>query len=67
MSASAPHGKGDGMVERLFTAMCAEKGDLLERCRMYAAWTIPALVPPEGGEVSKTVTSYVRNGPRLVN
>lgn len=55
------------MVERLFTAMCAEKGDLLDRCRMYAAWTIPALVPPEGGEVSKTVTSYVRNGPRLVN
>lgn len=56
-----------GEIERLFMAMDAEKGDLVARCRMYAAWTIPALVPPEGGEVSKTVTSYIRQGPRLVN
>lgn len=65
--APKPTAKVQGEIERLFTAMHAEKGDLVERCRMYAAWTIPALVPPEGGEVSKIVTSYIRNGPRLIH
>ena len=47
--------------------MEAEKGDLVSRCKQYAAWTIPSVCPEDNSEKTAQISSYVIIGPRLVN
>lgn len=51
----------------LFTALDAERGDLLSRCEEYAEWTIPATFPMVGQQNQELVNPWNALGPRLVN
>lgn len=54
-------------IATIWTAMEGEKGDLVERCKQYAAWTIPNVCPEDNSEQTAKMSSYVIIGPRLVN
>ena len=56
-----------GEIHNIWTAMDAEKGDLVSRCEQYARWTLPGICPVEGSESTNKLDSYVVPGPRLVN
>lgn len=50
-----------------WTAMSAEKGDLVTRSEAYARWTIPMVMPKAGDSTTEQTKSSVMIGARLVN
>ena len=56
-----------GEIHNIWEAMESEKGDLVERCKRYARWTLPGICPEGDNEQDNKLDSYVVPGPRFVN
>lgn len=55
-------------LKTIWTTMTAAKGNILERCRLYASWTIPSLCEYEGqSDSDEQLKSSVVGGAQLVN
>jgi len=54
-------------ISDVWSEMELEKGDLVERSRAYARWTIPAVLPADNTEKEEQQKSSVMIGARLVN
>lgn len=55
-------------LKTVWTTMEALRGDLLDRCRVYASWTIPSICQQEGQtDTSEQRKSSVVGGAQLVN
>lgn len=58
-----------GNIGKLWTEMSTEKGDLIDRAKQYAKWTLPYLMPenPENRVNQEQIKSSVPNGGKMVN
>ena len=61
------HDYTKGEIHNIWEAMESEKGDLVERCKKYARWTLPGICPEGDNEQDNKLDSYVIPGPRFVN
>lgn len=66
MELTAPPGT-DNYISNAWEKMAEEKGDLIDRSRAYARWTVPAVMPAENGSKDEQDKGSVLSGARLVN
>lgn len=54
-------------IKNIWEEMTVEKGDLLDRARAFARWTVAAIMPAENSQGQEQVHGNVRKGARWVN
>lgn len=56
-----------GEIKQRWTQLDGGRGDLIKRCELYAAWTIPHLFQEPGRKDQESIQTLVPVGPRAVS